>query len=210
MQVVGDEFGTDIEDGQQMRHRLFEKTDRRGVVEAPDMLRQPGLPPLHHADRVLQVAAKRQYGRPSVGQRDGHRYVAAGAADEAGAHFYQPAVRRRPGISGRAYDAVVTANDDVAVMQQEGVRDPGEAFTGLVVADDQRFPVRVGAGHHQQQRAGLIQPVGPGRPPGGLVPEQQVQRRRRQHDAQRCQTGCDAGQFALALGTEHDRRGNVA
>ena len=60
MQVVGDQLGPDIEDGQQMLDRFLKKADGRRIVEAADVLREEGFAALHDADRVLQVAAQRQ------------------------------------------------------------------------------------------------------------------------------------------------------
>ena len=94
-------------------------------------------------------------------------------------------------------------------MHEEGVGDAVQALQGFGVAGDQRFALRVGAGHHQQQLVFLGEPVGAGRTTGGFVPEQQMQGRCRAHDAEPGQAGGDAGQFGGALAAEDDGRGDI-
>ena len=107
------------------------------------------------------------------------------------------------------HDGIVATDDDVAVVHQEGIGDARQALFCLVVADDQWLAMRVGTGHDKQQVARLVEPPGAHRTTGRLVPEQQVQRCRRQHHAQPGQAGRDAGQFALTLGAEDDRGSGV-
>ena len=48
---------------------------------------------------------------------------------------------------------------------------PDSRSRALVIGDDQRLAVRIGAGHHQQQLARLLQPGSAARPPGRFMPE---------------------------------------
>ena len=87
---------------------------------------------------------------------------------------------------------VVAAHDDGAVVDQESVGDAGQTLDGLVVGDDQGLAVGVGAGHHEQEV------VGPSRqavPAGGRrpVPEQEVERRCRQHRPSQARPGAMPG-----------------
>ena len=130
-------------------------------------------------------AAQREYRRPIIGERDGHRHIAAGAPNEG-----------RPGTQHR----IVTTNHDVAVVQQVGISNAGQPFERLGIGDDQRFAVRIGAGHDQQQIARLVDPGGTVRRPAAFMPEQQVQRGvPGQHRPEPGQTGRDAGQFCARL-----------
>ena len=191
MKVMGNDVWPHIENSQQVAHCFFEEADGCCVVEAADMLRQEGLAPLHDANGVLHQAAQREHRRPIIGERDGHRHIAAGAPNEG-----------RPGTQHR----IVTTNHDVAVVQQVGISNAGQPFERLGIGDDQRFAVRIGAGHDQQQIARLVDPGGTVRPPGRFMPEQQVQRGAGQHRPEPGQTGRDAGQFARAFRTQHDGR----
>jgi hypothetical protein len=192
VQVVGDQFGPDVEDAEQVVDCFFEEADGGGVVEAADVLRQEGFAAFHHANRVLQVAAERQHGRAVVGQRNRHRHVAAGAADE-GRTF-----RRRPD------HRIVAADDDVAVVDEIGVGDPERRSSASSLAMTSGSPCGLALVMTSSRSLARLQPVGASRAAGGFVPEQQVQRRRRQHDAEPGEAGGDAFQFALALGAEND------
>lgn len=158
------------------------------------MLRQEGFLALQQANGVFQVAAERQHSRPAPGQRDRHRDIATGPADK--------------GRPARTTES--SQRGDLAIMLQEGIGQAGQPGLRLVVADDQRFAMRIRAGHHQQQVAGGDEPVGAGRTTGRFMPEQQMQRRRRQHDAKPGEAGGNARQLGRRLRTEHDgRRGTV-
>ena len=112
MQIVRDQVGLHIENGKQVGDGFLEKADRRRVIQTADMLGQESLPALEHANRVLQVAAERQHGRSVDGQRNRHRHMAAGTANEGGTG---------------AHHGIVATDDDVAVVHQEGVGDACQA-----------------------------------------------------------------------------------
>jgi len=151
MQIVGDAVRPDLENIQQMANRFLEKADGCRIVESADVLRQKRFAALHDANGVLQITAKRQHRRPVTGERDRHRHVAAGTPDEGGT------VRRG------AHHRVIAASHDLAVMRQVGIGNSSQARQRLVVADDQRLAVRIGAGHDQQQ-IGRLGPATPCRP----------------------------------------------
>ncbi len=154
MQIVGDDIWPNVEDVKQVSHSLFEEANGRRIVEPADVLRQESLAPLQHANRVLQRS------RPAPARSGHHR-----------PRKWPPARNRAPGGRKRAPAAgtqhrVVAADDDVAVVHQVGISNAGQPFERLVIVDDQRFAMRIGAGHHQQQiaRAAFIQSVPSGRP----------------------------------------------
>ena len=135
------------------------------------MLGQVGLCATGHADGVLQVPAYREDGRNGVRQGHAARDISPGAADEG----------RGPG--DHAGDAVVAADQDVAVMGDDAVGDAGKPFLRFPVGDRQGFAERIGAGHDQGEVLRLVQPCHPGRPAGRFVEQQVVQGRIGQHDA---------------------------
>ena len=75
---------------------------------------------------------------------------------------------------------------------------PREPRERLVVAGHQRLAARVGAGHHQHQGCGAVEPRRARRAARGLVEQQVLQRRVRQHRAEPREAGRDAGQRASA------------
>ncbi len=119
VQVVGDGDRLDLQDVQQMLDRLFEEAERRRVVQVAQMLGQVGLCATGHADGVLQVAAYREDGRNGVRQGHAARDISSGAADEG----------RSSG--DHAGDAVVAADQDVAVVGDDAVGDAGKPFSPL-------------------------------------------------------------------------------
>ena len=122
--------------------------------------------------RVFQVAAGGQHGGAVGGQGQHVRHVAPAAAQRGAAQRID------------AQHAVVAAGVDGAIVQQKAVGDAGQRGERFVVTNGHRCAAGVAAGHHQQHGLGVIQPAGAGRSAGGFVPQQQVQRRRRQQHAQ--------------------------
>ena len=197
MQVVDDRLRRDLEHFAQVLDRLVERAAGRRVVERPDVLRQERLARARHADGVLEVATDRENRRPVVGEANRQRRVAARAADEGG-----------PAVVLRAYDAVVAAEQHVAVVHQQGIGDASKPAHGLGVVDDQRFATRVGAGHYEHEFVGLLQPAGAGGTASSLVEQQQMQRCRRQHQPQRRHARGHARQRDSGRGAlldQHDR-----
>ncbi len=197
MQVVRDRHGFDREHVEQVIDGFLERHAGRRVVERPDVLRQEGFVAARGADRVLQVGADGEHRRTVAGEPDRRRRVAARAADEG----------RRPVRLG-ARHAVVAADQDGAVVHQQRVGDRAEAAHGFVVVDHQRLAAGIGARHHERERLRLAEPARSGGPAGGLVEQQHLQRRVRDHHAERRHPGRDAGQRLVAarlLVEQHDR-----
>ncbi len=196
VQVVRDGDRLDVEDRDEVRKGLFQRSARRRVVEVADVLRDERLVAAGHADGVLEVAADRDDGRPRALEPDRAGRVAAGAADEL------------PTIGCRAHDAVVAADDDVAVVHEIRIGDSSETRERLVVAGDQRLAARVRTRHHERELLRIGEPRRAGGPAGRLVEQQVLQRRVREHRAEPRESRRDAGQLvvgAVALAQQHDR-----
>jgi hypothetical protein len=190
VQVVRHHGRLHVQHAAQVRHGLLQRLAGGGVVQAADVRRQEGLRAARQAHGVLQPAAGGQHRRAAARQRDGPRREAACAADE---------LRRAAGQ--RAQHAVVAARDDVAVVQQPGVGQALQALQRFGVVAHQRFAAGVGAGHHQQQILRLLQPAGAGGAAGGLVEEQELDRRAGQHQAQGLQAGATPGSGSAGVGS---------
>ena len=173
VQVVRDEHRRDIQQRQQMVRRLIEEPQRGSIVQRADVLRQHRLGAAGGAGRGLQHAAERQHRRHRAGQRDGAGREAAGPAQEA-----------RGGID-QAHHAVVAAGDHRTVVRDDQVGDAGKAHAGVVILDHQRLAARVGAGGDQEEGVLRRQPIRAGGTAGGFVEQEKMQRRGRQHDAER-------------------------
>ena len=94
------------------------------------------------------------------------------------------------GRSGRRdHQRVVAAHHDVAIMDEVGVCDPGEAAHRLCVVDEQRFATRIGGGHDQRQILFDIEPMRSGRTACVVMEEQIMNRRRGQHQTDPGQLG---------------------
>ncbi len=187
VQVVGDGLRLHVEHRAQVVDHLDQRAAGGRVVEVADVRRQEGLVAARDADRVLQPGAGGEHRRARARQLDRPGRVAARAADELrGAGGAQP------------QHAVVAARDDVAVVHQKRVGDALQPGQGFVVADHQRLAARVGAGHHEQQvlRVVAVQPGRARGPAGGLVEQQELDRRAGQHHAQHVQARRDAGKPA--------------
>ena len=174
----------------------------RRVVELADVLRHERFVAAGHADGVLVVAADGDDRRAGGGEPDGARCVAARAANELERAASSAALRLR------AEHAVVAADDDIAIVHDEGVGNAFEPGDRLAVAGDQRLAGRIGAGHHQREGLLRVEPGAARRTPGRLVEEQVLQRRVRQHRAQPGESRRDAAQRVIgrrALAQQHDR-----
>ncbi len=125
MQVVRDDGRSHVDDRHQVGGRAFQRHAGGRIVEVADVLRDEGLVVAGDADRVLEIAAQRQYRRSGARQPDRPRRVSASAA-----HELEPRPRRIR-IVERAHDAVVAADDDVAVVDEEGIGDARQAYAAL-------------------------------------------------------------------------------
>ena len=177
VQVVGYRHRLHPQHMQQMADRFLQEVHGRGVVQVADMLRQERLVPARHADGGLQMPADRQNRRDGARQPHRHRHETPPAPQESGSTRQHPDHR------------VIGADDDVAVMIDHGIRDPGQPPVRLGVADRERFAAGIGGGHDQRQLLRFVQPSRPGRPSGRLVKKQVVQGSIGQHDAQPRQIG---------------------
>ncbi|KAF5054784.1 hypothetical protein DSECCO2_384550 [anaerobic digester metagenome] len=157
--------GPDLQDVGQVGGDLPEKTVGFEVLEVADVLRDEGLLALRQAEGVLEQGARAEDDGPVLGQVHGRRGEAARPADELGR------------VAHGADHGVVAADEDVAVVQEEGVGDGPEPAQGLAVAQADGLGAHVARGHDQGRR--------PGRRCGQLLEEHVVQRRVGQHDAQK-------------------------
>ena len=135
------------------------------VTEIAKMLAQHRLVPTHQAEGVFHLRPGAQHGGDIVEpgrQRDGIRHKTARAAQ----HRTVPIHHR-----------IVHPLQDIAVMQQEAVRDAAELIQRLPVGDGRRSAAEVAGGHHQRALTVHHQKV--------------LQRVRRKHDAHGIQTGRD-------------------
>ena len=135
-----------------MGRRAVEGLQRREVVHVADVRRQPGVPTVADAERVLQVAADRQrrVHRPPAARPAAARSRASGApAAGAGRRGARPSRRTGTWI-GRSWASQASAS--------------GEPDAGRGVVGDDRLAGEVAAGHHQHPRAGRV----------ARQPEQQV------------------------------------
>ncbi len=187
MQVVRDDLRFDLEDREQVPHRLLEEAHAGRIVEIADMLRDERLVGARDTDRVLERCADREHRRPRSGEANCLRRVATRAAHE----------HRRAAAVGCDHDRIVAANDDRSVMLQVGVRDARESLESFRVAGHERLAARVRARHHEHQRLRLCEP-GEARGPAGIfVKQQPLQRRGRQHHAERREAGRNAVEFPV-------------
>jgi len=157
----------------------------RSVFEIALMLRQDGLPVLHQTERRLELAAHRQkFGRDlkSGGKVDRGRREAARAAQHPGFSAHDP------------YDRIVDPIGDVAIVHQRIARNAGKASARLGIIDDGGLVRQVAAGHDQRTI--------------NLLQQDEVQWRRRQHEAQSSQPWGDRlGQALRTVSAQQqDRR----
>ena len=132
----------------------------------------------------------RQY-RRSVGktvrQSQRRRRVAAGAPQQARLAGHDP------------HDGIIHPPGDIAVVHQEAIGNAAERAPRLVVVDALRLVREVAAGQHDR-------PVDP-------AEQQMMQRRVRQHDPERADTGRDSASGDTPVGAprrqQHDRRGGA-
>ena len=126
-------------------------------------------------------------GRPIVGEQDGTGIATARPADKSG-----------PGVAPSRRSGMTMSR-----LHQIGVGNAGQPFERPVAfGDDQRFAMRIGAGHHQQQDPAHSS-IGAGwRPAASCHQEQQVQGAGNITRARPNRR--DAGQFARAFRTHDD------
>ena len=124
--------------------RLVEGLQGGQVVHVPDVTAHPGQPPVADAEGVLQVTADGQRRGHRHREGDGHRGIAAGAADRKLITVDDPQHR------------VVAGDLDPPVVAQPGVGQVGQPFARLLIVGDDGFAGSIATGHHQRGRAGGV------------------------------------------------------
>ena len=173
-----------FEQALQQRHRVAKRRVGACVLQVTDMRRQRGLVAAQQAHRVLQFTAERQHGRRFAKSRWQPQRCRCQPA-RAALHT------RHAGDD--AQHRVVYAIDDAAVVHQKRIGNAPQSVARVVVADALRLIDDVAAGEHHRRIE--------------LGHQQVVQRRVRQHEAQRvlprrdrrCRPGC------AVAGQQHDR-----
>ena len=139
MQVVRDHLGRDGEQPLEVRDALAEGGQRLDVAEIADVVPDPRALAARQAERALELGSAREQ---RARRGDGQRLAGGDEAARAPQHH-------RPPAHG-AHDGVVGADVDRAVVDEEGVGDPGEALAGVVVAIGDRLVGHVAAGQHER------------------------------------------------------------
>ena len=186
VQVVRDERRRNLEHLEQMKDRFLEEGAGGGVRQLADVLRDKGFLPACDAHGVLHLPADGEDRRPGMRQFDRARRVAAAASDDL-----------QTTQSGQR-DAVVAASDYVAVMDQEGVGNAGQALQGFDIVGRRRLAARVAARHQERERLCLVEPLGAGGTSRRFMEQQVMQRRHRQHGAEPGQPGGNVRHVAVA------------
>src|SRR5271157_5031161 len=159
MQIVSNGQRRNLQNALQVFDGLFEEAVAFCVPEVPDMLREKGVPALGQADSVLQLAADGQYRWHFLAQKNWHRNESARA----------PQLPRTP--AGDAGNGIVTAQQNVAVVDKKTVSQPVQSAHRFVVGDANRLFAEVGTGHNKRHKATVRE-------------QQMVQRRVRQKHSQ--------------------------
>ncbi len=141
--------------------------------EVADMRRDEGAPVAGQGHGVLQLGPGGEDDgvAPRGGNRDGQGCVPARAADRHGPPGRQP-----------REDRVLDRDGDVAVVDEEQVRDAGEALERVDLPGAQRLPASVARGHDEHRRR-------PRRPVRPFGEEEVVQRGVGQQDAELAEAG---------------------
>ena len=184
VEIVSDRLRAHRDDGLQVLDRLLQRVAGTRVVEIADVLRQEGLVAAGQAHRALQIRPQSEHWRHLAVEADRSWRVSPCSTQE---------MQARLGGGGRSgrrdHQRVVAAHHDVAIVDEIGVCDPGEATHRLCVVDEQRFATGIGGGHDQRQILFDIEPMRPGRPASIVMEEQIMNWRRGQHQTDPGQLG---------------------
>ena len=137
MQVMRHQFGRDFKHRFEMLHRKLERLTGACVPEVADMLRKERLAAAGQAGSHFEPRSGRENRRRVKGKRHCFRRVAAGAPHHAGLIRDDPDNR------------VVTANENLAVIRENEVRNAAETLQRFFVSDYKRFSARIRTGHHE-------------------------------------------------------------
>ena len=143
MQIISRGARNDLENMFDVGKCLLEEPHRLVIFKVPDMLAQDRITPFGQAESVLQLPTEREHLFQFDSQIDGLRHEPAGAAQ----HTFLS-------LEG-TNDRIIHSRGNVAVVQQEPVRDAAKLQHRLVVGNDDWLLAQVAAGHYQGRELGL-------------------------------------------------------
>src|SRR5450631_1418066 len=128
-----------------MTDGIFEKPITLCILQITNVLAEEGVFPPGQADRVLQLTADGKDRRLLIFQKYRNRNKPPRAPQMANSSFCG------------AHDGIITAQEDVAVVHQEEIRQGVESLQSLLIVNGDRLFAEVAAGHDQSAELTLIQ-----------------------------------------------------
>ena len=187
VQVMRHQFGRDFKHRFEMLHRELERLTGTRVPEVTDMLREESFAAAGQAGSDFKSRTGRENRRRVKGKRHRFRRIAAGAPHHAGFIRHHPDNR------------VIAADENLAVIRENEIRNAAEALQRFIVSDHKRLSARIRARHHEcPGEHAAVKPLNAIRPSGSLVEEEQMHGGIGEHHAEFGESRGYALEFSVA------------